>query len=160
MRMGRRRCIQAPERDVVRGDRRTGAKSRLSNAAGGATVFDKPVDNIGDKSFGGATGYEAYANQHIYNVAIPGCANGRIFVGQRKEPFYIAVGKIFDLINLNPLGDPNGNKNDLEGKNISTIAMEIPIACLVAGSDPVIGAYTTASVRQARLINPAPGSRT
>ena len=144
--------------DVVRGDRRTGAKSRLSNAAGGATVFDKPVDNIGDKSFGGATGYEAYANQHIYNVAIPGCANGRVFVGQRKEPFYIAVGKIFDLINLNPLGDPNGNKNDLEGKNISTIAMEIPIACLVAGSDPVIGAYTTASVRQARLISPAPGS--
>ena len=144
--------------DVVRGDRRTGAKSRLSNAAGGATVFDKPVDNIGDKSFGSATGYEAYANQHIYNVAIPGCANGRVFVGQRKEPFYIAVGKIFDLINLNPLGDANGNKNDLEGKNISTIAMEIPIACLVAGSEPVIGAYTTASVRQARLINPAPGS--
>jgi hypothetical protein len=27
-----------------------------------------------------------------------------VFVGQRKEPFYIAVGKIFDLVNLNPLG--------------------------------------------------------
>jgi hypothetical protein len=27
-----------------------------------------------------------------------------VFVGQRKEPFYIAVGKIFDLFNLNPLG--------------------------------------------------------
>lgn len=144
--------------DVVRGDRRTGTRTRLTNAAGGSTMFDKPVDNIGDKSFGGAGNYETYANQHIYNVAIPGCANGRVFVGQRKESFYIAVGKIFDLFNLNPLGDPNGNKNDLEGKNISTIAMEIPIACLVAGSDPVIGAYTTASVRQARLINPTPTS--
>ena len=144
--------------DVVRGDRRTGTRTRLTNAAGGSTMFDKPVDNIGDKSFGGAGNYETYANQHIYNVAIPGCANGRVFVGQRKESFYIAVGKIFDLFNLNPLGDPNGNKTDLESKNISTIAMEIPIACLVAGSDPVIGAYTTASVRQARLINPTPTS--
>ena len=145
--------------DIVRGDRRSGTKTRLTNVAGGASVFDKPVDNIGDKSFGSASGYEAYANQHIYNVAIPGCGNGKVFVGQRKEPFYIAVGKIFDLINLNPLGaEVGGNKNDLEAKNISTIAMEIPIACLVAGTDPVIGAYTTASVRQGRLINPTPGN--
>ena len=145
--------------NMVRGDRRTGTVSSLTNTAGGAAVFDKPVDNIGDKSFGGAAGYEAYANQHIYTVAIPGCGNGRVFVGQRKEPFYIAVGKIFDLFNLNPLGpEVNGNANNLEGKNVSTIAMEIPITCLVAGTDPVIGAFTTASVRQGRLINPAPGS--
>jgi hypothetical protein len=145
--------------DIVRGDRRTGARTRLTNVAGGASTFDKPVDNIGDKSFGGAAGYETYANQHIYDVAIPGCANGRVFVGQRKEPFYIAVGKIFDLLNLNPLGaEVNGNANNLEGKNVSSIAMELPIACLVAGSDPVIGAFTTASVRQARLAHPAPAS--
>ena len=36
--------------------------------------FDKPVDNIGDKTFGSADGYATYANQHIYNVTIPGCA--------------------------------------------------------------------------------------
>jgi Domain of unknown function (DUF4331) len=145
--------------DIVRGDRRTGAKTRLTNVANGSTVFDKPVDNIGEKTFGSVSGYETYANQHIYNVAIPGCGNGKVFVGQRKEPFYIAVGKIFDLVNLNPLGpEINGNKNDLEAKNISTIAMEIPISCLVTGNEPVIGAYTTASVRQGRLINPLPGS--
>ena len=86
-------------------------------------------------------GYEAYANQHVYNVAIPGCGTGRVFVGQRKEPFYIAVGKIFDLFNLNPLGpEVGGNKNDLEDKNVSTIALEVPIACLAAAGDPVIGA--------------------
>jgi hypothetical protein len=117
------------------------------------------VDNIGDKSFGGTSGYETYANQHVYDVVIPGCSNGRVFVGQRKEPSYIAVGKIFDLINLNPLGaEVNGNANNLEAKNVSSIAMELPISCLVPGSDPVIGAYTTASVRQARLLNPAPVS--
>lgn len=145
--------------DVVRGDRRSGTKARLTNAMGGASTFDKPVDNIGDKSFGGPGGYETYANLHVYDVVIPGCTNGRVFVGQRKEPFFIAVGKIFDLINLNPLGpESGGNANNLEGKNISSIAMELPINCLVAGTEPVIGAYTTASLRQGRLINPSPAS--
>ena len=144
--------------DLVRGNRRSGTKASVTNATGGGTEFDKPVDNIGDKTFGSATGYEDYANKHIYSVAIPGCAApGRVFVGQRKEPFYIAVGKIFDLFNLNPLSaEVNGNKNDLENKNISSIALEVPISCLTTADEPVIGAYTTASVRQGRLINPSP----
>ena len=145
--------------DVVRSGRRS-ARSAVSNAAGGATVFDKPVDNIGDKTFGSTTGYATYANQHVYDVVIPGCSTpGRVFVGQRKEPFYIAVGRAFDLFNLNPLGaEVGGNNNDLEGKNVSTLAMEVPISCLTAGSDPVIGAYTTASLRQGRLLNGAPAT--
>jgi hypothetical protein len=144
--------------DMVKGDRRGGTRTRLAGT-GGASEFDKPVDNIGDKTFGGASGYETYANQHIYDVTIPGCGTGRVFVGQRKEPFYIAVGKIFDLFNLNPLGaESAGNKNDLEGKNVSSIALEIPIACLTAAGEPVIGAYATASMRQGRLLNPNPAS--
>jgi hypothetical protein len=31
-------------------------------------------------------------------------------------------------------------------------------SCLTAGADPVIGAWTTASMRQGRLLNPAPGN--
>ncbi|MCA1247898.1 DUF4331 domain-containing protein [Massilia sp. MS-15] len=144
--------------DMVKGDRRTGTRTRLA-ATGGATEFDKPVDHIGEKTFGGSGGYETYANQHIYDVAIPGCGTGRVFVGQRKEPFYIAVGKIFDLVNLNPLGaEVNGNKNDLENKNVSAIALELPISCVTVAGEPVIGAYATASMRQGRLINPTPAS--
>lgn len=143
--------------DMVKGDRRSGTRTRLASATGGATEFDKPVDNIGEKSFGGANGYETYANKHIYDVNIPGCGTGRVFVGQRKEPFYIAIGKTFDLINLNPLGaEVNGNENDLENKNVSAIAIEVPIACLTVPGEPVIGAYTTASLRQGRLISPSP----
>ena len=143
--------------DVVRGIRRA-TRSSVTNASGGGAVFDKPVDNIGDKVFGSPTGYATYANQHVYNVNIPGCGTpARIFVGQRKEPFYIAVGKAFDLFNLNPLGpETGGNNNDLEGKNVSTLAMELPISCLTAGTDPVIGAFTTASLRQGRLLDGAP----
>ena len=147
--------------DLVRGGRRMGNRSNISvtNVAGGSAEFDKPVDNIGDKTFGSNAAYATYANQHIYNVAIPGCGNGRVFVGQRKEPFYIAVGKIFDLFNLNPLGaEVGGNNNDLEAKSVSTLALEVPIACLTAGSEPVIGAYTSASLRQGRILNGSPGS--
>ena len=145
--------------DMVKGDRRGGARTRLTSVAGNVTEFDKPVDNIGDKTFGGASAYETYANKHIYDINFGSCGNGRVFVGQRKEPFYIAVGKIFDLFNLNPLGpEVGGNPNNLEGKNISSIVIEAPIACLTNGTEPVIGAYTTASVRQGRLINGAPAT--
>jgi hypothetical protein len=136
----------------------SGTAPRHQRRGGGAT-FDKPVDNIGEKTFGGPAAMRLCGNQHIYDVNIPGCATAgrRVFVGQRKDPFYIAVGKIFDLINLNPLGpETGGNNNDLEGKNVSTIALEVPIACLTAGGGPVIGGWTTASVRQGRLNgNPA-----
>ncbi len=147
--------------DVVRGNRRTGTRGGVTNATGGSATFDKPVDNIGDKTFGGSTVYANYASQHIYTVSIPGCATpGRVFVGQRKEPFYIAVGKIFDLFNLNPLGtnELTGNNNDLEAKNVSTIAMELPISCVTSGSETVIGAFTTASLRQGRLVSGAPAT--
>ena len=144
--------------NVVRGTRRGGARTAGTNAAGGSATFDKPVDNIGEKTF--PDGYAAYANQHIYNLAIPGCStNGKVFVGQRKEPFYIAVGKIFDLFNLNPLGaEVGGNNNDLEGKNVSTLALELPISCITSPGEPVIGAFTTASIRQARIANGAPAT--
>ncbi len=144
--------------NLVRGPRRTGTSAPVVTAQGGGLTFDKPVDNIGDKTFGGPNGYAAYAAQHIYNITIPGCATpAKVFVGQRKESFYIAVGKIFDLININPLGpEIGGNNNDLEAKNISTLALEVPIACLTAGTDPVIGVWTTASLRQGRLISGAP----
>ena len=148
--------------DVVRGGKRNASRNNISvtNTANGSATFDKPVDNIGDKVFGSATGYNTYANQHIYNVAIPGCSvPGKVFVGQRKEPFFIAVGKTFDLFNLNPLGaEVGGNNNDLEAKNVSTLAMEVPIACLTSGTDPVIGAYTTASLRQGRLLDGSPAT--
>ncbi|CAN5699763.1 DUF4331 domain-containing protein [soil metagenome] len=146
--------------DMIRGVSRGGTRTKVTNTAGAGATFDKPVDNIGDKSFGSTGGYATYAGQHIYNVALDGCSTpARVFVGQRKEPFYIAVGKTFDLFNLNPLGpEVGGNNNDLEGKNVSTLAMELPIACITNGTEPVIGAFTTSSVRQGRLVDGSPAT--
>ena len=151
--------------DLLTEGSRKGVRNSVTQLNGSKT-FVKPVDYIGEKSFGVTTAgdktkYDAYANNYIYDIKIPNCAvNGRVFVGQRKESFYVALGKTFDQINLNPLGpEVGGNINNLEDKNISTIALEVPTACLVkSASQPVIGAYTTASARQGRLINPKPGS--
>ncbi len=149
---------------VVRGDRRSGARQAVSNADGGATTFDKPIDNIGNKSI---PNYPGYAAKHVYNINIPGCsAPARMFVGQRKDPFVVNLGETFDLVNIKAPAvelNPNAEKaarDDLSDKNVTAIEMEVPISCLsnASGNDPVIGAWTTASLRQGRLINPAPKS--
>ena len=149
---------------VIRGDRRTGTVETVTNVDTGTGTFDKPLDNIGSKSFPG--GYETYANQHIFEMAIPGCStNGQVFVGQRKEAFAVNLGEIFDLVNTNPVAatpdSRNAETNDLADKNVTSFALEVPTECLTgtaatASGDPVIGGWTTASVRQARVINPAP----
>lgn len=146
--------------NVVRGDRRSGTRQAVTNAATGATVFDKPIDNIGNKSI---PNYEAYAAQHIYNINIPGCATqGKMFVGQRKDPFVVNLGETFDLINIKvPATEFDANaekltKDDLADKNITSLELEVPIACLTNGTEPVIGGWTTASLRQGRLLNPRP----
>jgi hypothetical protein len=41
---------------------------------------------------------------------------------------------------------------------VTSIALEVPAACLTVGNDPVIGAWTTASLRQASVLNPQPQS--
>ncbi len=129
---------------MITGNRRTGVAQYLSNAVDGGIVFTKPVDNIGNKTL---PDYAAYANQYIYNINIPGCPTpGRMFVGQRKDPFVVNLGETFDLINFsNPLGPVNGEKDSLADKNITSLVLELPKSCLTNGSSPVIAGWTTAS---------------
>lgn len=138
---------------VVRGNRRTGVATPATNAAGG-TRFAKPVDNIGTKSI---PDYGAYAAAHVHAISIPGCAGGgRVFAGQRREGFVVNLGEVFDLVNLNPLGARDSRTNTIGGKNVTTLALELPAACLTASGNPVLGGWTTASLRQARLLNRMP----
>jgi hypothetical protein len=147
--------------DVVRGDRRSGQRASVTNAAGGSKTFDKPVDNIGTKTI---PDYAAYADRHIYNVNIPGCSMpGKVFVGQRKEPFAVNLGTIFDLVNapVSLITDPtqiNAAPNIIDDANITTLALEVHKSCLTQGNEPVIGGWTTASLRQAQLLDPTPRS--
>ena len=143
--------------NIIRGDRRNGIGQAISNAADGAVMFRKPVDNIGSKSI---PQYAAYANNHIYDILIPGCDNGRMFVGQRKDSFVVNLGETFDLVNVtNPLGPENAEADDLARKNVTSFVLEVPVACLVqSASQPIIGGWTTASLGVGPVNSaPAPG---
>lgn len=144
---------------LIRGDGRHARASAVTNATTGARLFSKPVDRIGDKSIRDDRNqigslppndnYAIYADHHIFPIAIPGCeGTGRVFVGQRREGFVVNLAETFDLINLNPVGARNSETNDLAEKNVTTLALEVPISCLTHGSEPVIGGWTTASVRK------------
>lgn len=137
-------------------------------------LYTKPYDYVGDKTFGNASAYQAYANQYQYEVTLPNCAaKARVFVGQRKDPFVVNLGETFDLVNYVPVegdsapgaGDAggfpggitqNGANDDLRGKNVTTLALELPKTCITGAGNGVIGAWTTASLPQARLLNPNP----
>jgi hypothetical protein len=150
---------------LVRGDRRTGTATAVTDASNGSATFAKPFDNIGAKSI---PNYAAYASSYVHSVTIPGCnLPGRVFVGQRQDGFVVNLGETFDLVNikypveeLGPSGQNARNlaPNSLAGYNVTSIALEVPASCLTSGSDPVIGAWTTASLRQAEVLNPVPES--
>jgi len=145
--------------NLVRGDRRSGTSSAITNASGGASTFDKPVDNIGEKTI---PDYAAYAAQHIYNVNIPGCSTpARVFVGQRQDPFAVNLGVVFDQVDapVSVITDPTlagATPNILSDKNVTTLALEVAKSCLTQGTEPVIGGWTTASLRQTRVLDPSP----
>jgi hypothetical protein len=130
---------------IIRGDRRKGAAAAVTNAADGSRTFRKPVDNIGEKSI---PQYATYAGTHVYEVDIPGCGEGRVFVGQRKDPFVVNLGETFDLVNVsNPLGAENAEADDLADKNVTSFVLEVPISCIVrSASQPIVGGWTTASL--------------
>ena len=157
---------------LVKGDRRSGARSAVTDAATGSETFGKPFDFVGVKTFGSVAGYEAYAKQFVYNINVPGCSQpGRVFVGQRQEGFAVGLGRVFDLVNLVPIdgdsapgaadgkGFPGGitqskSNNEIGDKNVTTLALELPKTCVAGSGNGVIGAWTSASLRQARLLNP------
>lgn len=141
----------------ITGDRRSGTRQTVTGS-GGASSFTKPLDYVGTKTL---PDYESYANSMIHDISIPGCnAGGRVFVGQREEAFAVNLGEIFDLVNLVPLEGsiPNSRANDdLVGQfNVSSLALEVPIACVTGNGNGVIGAWTTASLPQGEVEDPSP----
>lgn len=149
---------------VMRGNRRNGKLADVTRKSDGSRLFPKPTDYIGTKSLGAPAQYESYARAHIHEIAIPDCQlPGRVFVGQRKEPFAVNLGTVFDLINAPANVVVGGGTragralvpSTIDDKNITSLALELPIACLKKSSD-VIAAWTSSSVRQVRIINPQP----
>ena len=155
----RRLRPQQPGRGVQRHRRprrdrlRPRASDALVNLRTGGQLFGKPYDDTGAKTF---PDYPSYSSLFVTDVGIPGCGDGRVFVGQRKDPFVVNLGEVFDLVNLNPLGPVDGEADDLADKNVTAFVLEVPIACLTQGKGDVIGGWTTATLPTERVLHADP----
>lgn len=167
----------------ILGDRRTGTRGAVTDAASNSATFDRPFDNTGTKTI---PNYPAYSQSFVKSVKIPGCAtNGLVFAGQRADSFAVNLGGVFDNVNLVPIqGVPDpvyANGIEAEGgrvfplggtaqdnrlqevrlrKNVAQIALEVPKQCLTGTGNGVIGVWSTSSLPQAKLLNPFSGSQT
>ncbi|KXI27280.1 DUF4331 domain-containing protein [Paraglaciecola hydrolytica] len=157
---------------LVTGPQSTGTATTLQNSADGSDTFHKPLDFIGNKTFTDSANYKMYADSFVSTFAIPGCEQmAKVFVGQRKDPFVVNLGKTFDLVNYVPVegdsapsaGDAGGfpggitqsaANDNLADKNVTAIAIEVPKTCVTGMGNGTIGAWTTASLPQARILNP------
>lgn len=131
---------------------------RLENTLGRrirplASGLRTPPANIGPRV---TPNYETNLGQPaVYDLP----DGGRVFAGQRDEYFYIDLG-VFDALNLRSIGI-SGGIDTTKSYNVSTIAIEVPIAELTrsravpsgpTAPDAVIGVWATASRRTTTVI--------
>lgn len=91
-----------------------------------------PPNNVGPKT---TPNYEATAN-----LAIRSLSGGvKTFAGQRDDPFYISLGRVFDTINLTGagLGNMGGGVDDLAGYAVHSIALQVPESAVTKDGKPV-----------------------
>ncbi len=111
-----------------------------------------PPDNIGPKS---TPDYGTLAAQAIYDL--PG--GGKVFVGQRDDPFFVDLGGIFDLATIRQLpGNNGGGIDNVAGFNTSSIVLQVPVAQVtkckcdpasvsaaaleIPSNNPIVGVWT------------------
>ena len=121
-----------------------------------------PPNNIGERSIGGPVGlnttYDALMKRSVANAA----TGELVYAGPSDDPFFVDLGGVFDLGDLPRQG---GNPRDgLACKNVSTIAIQVPISFLrkrgaprqptsILDADYVIGVWASASRQQIRTLN-------
>jgi Domain of unknown function (DUF4331) len=87
--------------------------------------------SIGPKTY---PDYEKVANQAIRSL--PG--GGKVFAGQRDDPFFADLGAIFDAANIRELtGNRGGGKDDLSGMSTHSIVLQIPERAVTRDGKPV-----------------------
>jgi hypothetical protein len=79
-------------------------------------------NNVGPRTF---PDYNSVAGQAIRSVR----GGGKVFAGQRDDPFYVDLGQTFDAINFRPnvgTGNQGGGKDDLAGYNVHSVVLQVP----------------------------------
>lgn len=121
-----------------------------------------PPVNVGIRS---TPNYPKLAAEGIHTIG----THRRVFAGQRADGFFADLGSIFDLGTLRPFQMahliPSAaamGVNGLQGSNVHTIALQVPIADLtrdgkapkdVMAPGSVIGVYASASRQQSKILD-------
>ena len=88
--------------------------------------------NIGPKTF------PDYENDFVPGAIEDLPDGGKIFAGQREEPFFVDLGATFDAINVRELtGNKGEGKDDFSGYSISSIVMQLPEEQVTKNGGPV-----------------------
>src|SRR4051812_9568333 len=114
--------------------------------------------NIGPKTM---PDYNALAQQGIRTLS----GGGKVFVGQRDDPFFVDLGQTFDSINFRPnvgTGNQGGGKDDLAGYSTNSVVHQVPeaqvtrdhkaVADAKAGN-AVVGIWASAERRRIQVAN-------
>jgi len=92
---------------------------KVSSQVIGRNLLVAP-NNVGPKTF---PNYNAVASQAIGSLR----GGGKVFAGQRDDPFFVDLGATFDGINLRVgTGNQGGGKDDLAGYNVHAVVIQVP----------------------------------
>ena len=98
--------------------------------------------NIGPKTM---PDYRGLARQGVRPLR----GGGKVFVGQRDDPFFVDLGMTFDSINFRPgtgTGNQGGGKDDLAGFNTHSVVMQVPEREVTRNGRAVLGAKRSNAV--------------
>ncbi|HEX6673952.1 MAG TPA: DUF4331 domain-containing protein [Actinomycetes bacterium] len=138
------------------------AKVEHGNRQMVASGLATPPVNIGPRS---TPGYEALAAQAVASLK----GGGKVFAGQRDDPFFVDLGSVFDLLGLRPLNQAHLIKqptargvDGVGGYNTHSIVLQVPITELTHDHQPltgpkdpdaVIGVYAASERRQVKVLS-------
>ena len=105
--------------------------------------------------------YQTLANQGI----TPLRGGGKVFAGQRDDPFFVDLGQTFDAINFRPnvgTGNQGGGKDDVAGYNVNSIVLQVPKSQVTvdhkavsgpAASNAVVGVWSSTERQKFQVTN-------
>lgn len=120
----------------------------------------------GSFTMGNQATYDALVDTTVYPLKNDATGEGRVFAGQRDDPFFVDLGAIFDLVRIRCQATPNlaagcaggvpgpvKGVDYVAGYNVHSIVLQVPISKLTStkttptasAKESVLGVWTSAS---------------